>query len=223
MVDTAVEALEDANVVLWLVDASEPPGPGDQAIGELLARVSSPVILGMNKNDLLKPDEVIPRAEAYRALAPDAAWLLFSAQKGYGLDELRQMIVDALPEGPRYYPGDNVTETYLRDIAAELIREQLFLQMREELPYGTAVQVDEFSERENDVTFISATIFVERENHRKMLIGRQGAQLRKIGAAARREIEALLEQKVFLELWVKVMEKWRRDENALKRLGYSKE
>jgi GTP-binding protein Era len=223
MLDTAVEALQDANVVLWLVDASEPPGPGDRAIAEQLQGVETPVILGMNKSDLLAPADVIPRSEAYRALLPEAEWILFSALGGLGLKELLAMLVRALPEGPRYYSEDEVTETYLRDIAAELIREQVFLQMREELPYGTAVKVEHFEEKENGVTVIGATIYVERENHRKMLIGVRGSQLRKIGAAARKEIEELVEGRVFLELWVKVEEQWRRKESALKRLGYSKE
>jgi GTP-binding protein Era len=126
-----------------------------------------------------------------------------------------------MPEGPRYYPMDQTTDLYVRDLAAELIREQLYLQMREELPYGSAVLVDEFKERDNGVTYIKATIYVERENHKKMVIGTKGSQLRRIGAAARKEIEALIEGKVYLELWVKVEPQWRSNEESLKRLGYN--
>jgi len=224
MVGTAVEAFQDADVILWIIDAPEAPGAGEHAIAAQLAPFTShcKVILGINKIDLLKPDQVIPTSEAYQALLPGADWLMFSALEGRGLDELLQMLVDAIPEGPRYYPIDQVTDAYLRDIAAEMIREQVMMQMREEVPYGTAVQIEEFKERENGVTYISATIYVERENHKKMLIGQKGEQLRDIGAAARQEIERLIEGKVFLELWVKAEPKWRRNEHALKRFGYAK-
>jgi GTPase len=225
MVATAAEALQDAEMVLWLVDASEPPGPGDRAIAEQLAGTlakETKLILAINKIDLLEAEEVIPRSEEYRALAPDADWLMISAREQRGVDELLQRLVAALPEGPRYYPADQVTDTYLRDIAAEMIREQIMIQVREEIPYGAAVQIEEFKERENGVTYVSATIFVERENHKKIVIGNKGQQLREIGAAARQEIEGLVEGKVFLELWVKAEPKWRRNEQALRRFGYSR-
>ncbi|HEX6384126.1 MAG TPA: GTPase Era [Anaerolineae bacterium] len=225
MVETAVDTLADADVILWLVDASEPPGPGDRAIAEQLSQLESnvPIIMGLNKSDLLKAHEVLPRTEAYHDLLPEAKWILFSATEGNGRDELLQMIVNQLPEGPRYYPPDQLTDTYVRDIAAELIREQAMLQLRDEIPYGVAVQVMEFKERPNGTTYISANIYVERENHKRIVIGAKGTQLRQIGEAARREIEAMLDAKVFLELWVKVAPKWRHSEQALKRLGYKKE
>jgi GTP-binding protein Era len=223
MVATAVETLSDADVVVWLVDSSEVPGPEDEAIAEKLAALgdSARVILGLNKSDLLAPAEVLPRTEAYRALLPDAPQILLSAQEGNGRDDLLQMIVAALPPGPRYYPAEQITETYERDIAAELIREQIMLQLREEVPYGAAVQVEEFKERPNGTTYIGASVYVERENHKRILIGAKGTQLRQIGEAARQEIEALIGGKVFLELWVKVEPKWRTNERALKRFGYS--
>lgn len=223
MVTTADESIHDADVVLWLVDAAEEPGPGDQAIAQTLQALpeQTTIILGINKADLLPADEVIPRTDAYRALLPAARWLLFSALNGDGLDALLAMIVGTLPEGPRYYPVDQTTDAFIRDIAAELIREQIFLQLRDELPYGTAVQVQEFKERDNGVTYISATIYAERDNHKKIIIGTKGSQLRKIGEAARREIEQLIEGKVFLELWVKVEPQWRRSDEALRRFGYN--
>lgn len=222
MVASAGESIRDADIVLWLVDAAELPGPADQAIGHTLRGLADNivVILGMNKADLLPPDKVIPHTEAYRELLPEAPWLLFSALTGNGLDALLDMIIDALPEGPRYYPADQTTDVFVRDIAAELIREQIFLQMRDELPYGTYVDVEEFKERDNGVTFIRATIYVERANHKKIIIGANGEQLRKIGAAARSQIEELIAGKVFLKLWVKVETNWRRSENTLKRFGY---
>lgn len=223
MVETAVDALNDADVVLWLVDGSEMPGPGDKAIAAQLAELGDNVrlVLGINKGDMLSVDQVLPHTEAYRALVPDANWILFSALQGNGRDELRQMLVEALPEGPRYYPPDQVTDLYLRDIVAELIREQIMLQMRDEIPYGVAVQTDQYKERENGVTYIGANIFIERDSHKRILIGSKGSQLRQIGAAARQEIESFLEGKVFLDLWVKVEPKWRRNERVLKRFGYS--
>lgn len=224
MVDTAVESLQDADLILWLVDVSEPIGGGDRAISAQLQALggSVPVILAMNKGDLLAAADVIPQSEAYQALLPEAAWIVFSATLGDGRDELLRLIVDALPEGPRYYPADQVTDLYLRDMAAEFIREQIMLQLRDEVPYGTAVEILEFKERDNGTTYISANIFVERDSHKRIIIGKKGQQLREIGAAARQQLETLVEGKVFLELWVKVEPKWRHNEKALKRFGYAK-
>ncbi|MFQ5401733.1 MAG: GTPase Era [Anaerolineae bacterium] len=225
MMEAAVESLNDADVILWLVDASAPPGPGDRAIARELAALetNAAIILGMNKGDLLAAADVIPRTEAYRALLPDAKWILLSAKLGNGRDELFQMLVDALPEGPRYYPPDQITDAYVRDIAAELIREQALLLLEDEIPYGVAVRVNEYKERPNGTVYISAHIFVERQSHKKILIGAKGSQLRRLGAAARREIEALIEGKIYLDLWVKVEPKWRHNVRALKRFGYSNE
>lgn len=223
MVETAVDSLNDADVVLWLVDGTEMPGPGDQGIAELLTHLNEDIglILAINKADRMKPEQVLPHSDAYRALVPEANWILFSALVGNGRDELQQMVVDALPEGPRYYPADQVTDLYLRDIAAELIREQIMLQLRDEVPYGVAVQIDQFKERPKGVTYISANIFVERDSHKRILIGAKGVQLRKLGEAARKAIETLIERKVYLDLWVKIEPKWRRNEKVLKRFGYS--
>jgi len=223
MVSAAEEILTDADVVLWLVDSTEVPGPEDEAIAEKLRALPEghKVILGINKLDALPADLVLPRSKAFRELVPDADWIMFSAATGAGLPELLQMLVDGLPEGPMYYPADQITDVFLRDIAAEMIREQLMLQLRDEVPYGTAVQVVDFKEQPGEPTYISANIFVERDSHKGIIIGKKGAQLKNIGSAAREEIETMLDDKVFLDLWVKVEPQWRRDENALKRLGYS--
>jgi GTP-binding protein Era len=223
MVDAAEETLADADIVLWLVDSTEAPGPDDEAIAEKLRALPerSKVVLGINKLDALSADQVLPRSEAFRALVPDAPWIMFSASTGAGLQELLEMLVVRLPEGPMYYPPDQITDAFLRDIAAEMIREQLMLQLRDEVPYGTAVQVVDFKEQPGEPTYISANIFVERDSHKGIIIGKNGAQLKSIGMAARKEIEEMLDDKVFLDLWVKVEPQWRRDENALKRLGYS--
>ncbi|MDT8304450.1 MAG: GTPase Era [Anaerolineae bacterium] len=223
MLDEAIQTLEEVDVVLWLVDAGEPPGPSDLEFAKRLKLLAgkTPVILGMNKVDTLEAGEVMPRSEAYQALLPDSPWILFSATENLGTEELFAMLLDALPEGPRFYPSEQVTDIYERDLAAELIREQILLQIREEIPHGTAVAVDEFKERETGMVYIHAIIYVERETHKKIVIGSRGAQLRAIGAAARQEIERMLGTRVYLELWVKVEPQWRRNEHALKRLGYS--
>lgn len=225
MLEVAEETLTDADVILWLVDVSEPPGPGDRAIAAKLRPLADEqaVILALNKGDLLEPDEVLPRSEAYRDLIPECdKWLLFSATEGSGLDALYEMLVEALPEGPRYYPSEQITDLFMRDIAAEMVREQIMLQIWDEIPYGAAVQVEEFKERETGVVYINATIYVERESHKKIIIGSGGSQLRQIGEAARKEIERMLGTRIYLDLWVKVSPKWRRNERALKRFGYAR-
>jgi GTP-binding protein Era len=223
MLATALESIEESDGVLWLVDAAASPGPADKRLARNMAALADdiPVILAMNKGDLLKPAELVSRTEAYRSLLPDAEWILFSALKGNGRDALLQMVVDALPEGPRLYPADQLTDSYIRDIAAELIREQIMLQLREEIPYGTAVVINEFKERANGTIYVDATIVVERNSHKQIIIGSKGAQLRRLGTAARKEIEAMVETKLFLELWVKVVPKWRKKSKALRRLGYA--
>jgi GTP-binding protein Era len=225
MIAAVSDAYRGADLVLWLVDASEPPGPNDRALADQLQglRDETPVIVGLNKSDLLDPEEVLPRTAAYQALLPGAPWLLFSALEGHGRDALLELIVEHLPEGPRFYPADQITETFVRDIAGEMVREQLMLQLRDEVPYGTTVRVEEYKERENDLTYIQATILVEREAHKAIVIGKKGRQLQQIGAAARKEIEALVDGPVYLDLWVKVEPGWRQDEKALDRLGYQRD
>ncbi|MDJ0754207.1 MAG: GTPase Era [Ardenticatenaceae bacterium] len=220
MLEAAEETLKDGDVVLWLVDAGFPPDDEDRRLAELVGRAAGRVILVMNKNDLIPPDQVIERTDAYRELLPeDTQWFFIAAHQSRGVDELFQAILDALPEGPRYYPADQITDTFVRDIVAELIREQLLQQLREEIPHGTAVKVTDFKENEIP-THIRATIFVEREGHKRIVIGAGGSQLKKIGSAARQEIEDLMGEQVFLELWVKVAQNWRKQESQLKRFGY---
>ncbi|MFW6183702.1 MAG: GTPase Era [Chloroflexota bacterium] len=224
MLGSALQALKESDVILWLVDGSQSPGPDDREIAGRLRQVAEEtrIILGINKADLLDPGEVLPRTDAYRALLPEAEeWILFSATEGSGRDELFEMLVASLPEGPRYFPADQVTDAYVRDIAAEMIREQILLKIREEIPYGVAVRIEEFKERDNGVIYINATIYVERESHKKIVIGSRGSQLREIGAAARKEIERLVGTRVYLDLWVKDAPGWRKDEGALRRFGYT--
>lgn len=221
MVETARRAIPDADVVLFMVDVSVLPTEEDIQIAELLkATRHGPVILALNKSDLLAPANVVLFTESYLKLVEAAAWMLVSATRGDNRDKLLDLIIAHLPEGPRYYPPDEITDQQERDIAAELIREQALALLRDEVPHSVAVQVEEFKERGSGLVYISATIYVEKESQKGIVIGKEGEMLRKIGAAARREIEALLESRVYLELWVKVRKNWRKREIEVRRLGY---
>ncbi len=226
----ALMAIPDADVVLWLVDVSVPPTEEDEEIASLLAQRAhpTPVVMGMNKVDLLDPERVPKQEEIYRQLLAQAApeqtelhWMLLSAVRGDGRDELLELLISLLPEGPRYYPPDQITDQQERFIVAELIREQALHYLHQEVPHAVAVMVEEFKERSADMTYISATIYVERESHKKIILGREGSMLKRIGQAARQEIEHFLGTRVYLELWVKVRPRWRRDERTLRYLGYA--
>jgi GTP-binding protein Era len=222
MVEAATRALNDADVVLFIVDVSVPPGPGDERLASLIAGrpEPGPVVLALNKSDRLKPEDVVTFAAAYQALAPAAEWMLVSATRGDNLEQLLGQVIAALPEGPQLYPEEDVTQTHVRDLAAEFIREAALNLLEEEVPHGVAVEIDEFKERGDDNAYISATLYVERDSHKGIVIGRGGAMLKQIGSAARREIEALLGGKVFLELYVKVRPNWRKSTADVQRLGY---
>jgi GTPase len=225
MVNAAQRALMEADAALFIVDASVPPGPGDQRLAQLIAErpAGGPVVLALNKTDLLKPENVVPYTEAYRALAPQADWMLVSATRGDNLDALLHMLIASLPEGPALYPEDVVTETHLRELAAEFVREAALNALEQEVPHGIAVEIEEFNERDDGSAYIAATLFVERETHKGIVIGKGGAMLKRIGSQARQEIERLMENKVFLDLHVKVRPNWRKDEREVSRLGYRKD
>lgn len=220
MVDVARAAIPDADVVLFIVDLSGPPDAADTAIASLVRGVEVPVILALNKRDILSEDEADERIAAYRELAPHASAIEVSALTGTNVDTVLNQIFEVMPPGPRYFPADFLTQTQLRESAAELIREQVLLLYEQEVPHAVAVKVDEFKERSADLTYISATIFVERDSQKAILIGKRGAALKVLGKSARSALESMLETKVYLDLWVKVMKNWRKDEDALKRLGY---
>lgn len=222
MVATATAAIPDADVVLFVVDVSVMPTEEDRMIAQLIRqRTSNPVILVLNKMDLLPPEKVKPHTEAYWALVPDhAGWMMTIATEAVNLDKLLDMVIAHLPEGPRYYPGDLITDQTEREIAAELIREQVLHFTREEVPHSVAVVVEEYKERETGGVYIAATIYVERESQKGILIGAGGQMLRRIGTAARQEIERMIGGKVYLELWVKVSKNWRRDLPQVRRMGY---
>ncbi len=222
MVATATRAIPDADVVLFMVDVSVPPTDEDRMIARLIqGHTEAPVILALNKMDLLPAAKVKPRTEAYWKLVPyHREWMMTIATRGVNLDKLLGLIVTALPEGPRYYPGDQVTDQTEREIAAELIREQVLRYTRQEVPHAVAVVVEEFKEQESGVVYVAANVFVERDTQKGIIIGRRGQMLRQIGTAARQEIERLTGGRVYLDLWVKVRKGWRRDEMELRRLGY---
>jgi GTP-binding protein Era len=223
MVATAARAIPDADVVLFMVDSSVLPTEEDQMIARMISeRTQNPVILVLNKMDHLPAERVKPHTEAYWELLPDyAGWMMTIATQGANLGELLEMIIEHLPEGPRYYPGDQITDQTERDIAAELVREQVLRFTRHEVPHATAVVVKEFKERENGVVYISATIYVERESQKGIVIGAGGKMLRRIGTAARKEIERMVGGRIYLDLWVKVSEKWRRDLRRIQEIGYT--
>jgi GTP-binding protein Era len=223
MVNVATDALKDADVILFLVDVSHHPTAEDRRIADLIraAEGVTPAILVLNKADLL-PDsgEMETRTAEFRALVPSAEWLATVATSDEGVPDLMQRLIDKLPAGPRYFPADQLSDTAVRDIVAEMIREKVLLNLEQEVPHGVATQVEEFKPRSDSMTYISATIYVERDSHKGIVIGKNGQMLKTISQQAREEIETFVGTRVYLELWVKVLKNWRRDENALRRLGY---
>ena len=222
MVETAVRVIPDADVVLFLVDVSRPPNDEDRQIAEILQqRGSMPVLLTLNKVDLPTPEQEAANARAYQALGEFDAVLAISALRGDNLDALLEAAIERLPVGPRYYPEDQVTDQQTRFMAAELVREQVLRHIRQEIPYSVAVIVDQFKARSEDMTYISANIFVERDTQKPIILGQGGRMIKRIGQDARQQIEELVGTRVYLELWVKVRKKWRQDERELQRMGYS--
>ena len=222
MVETAVRTIPDADLVLFMVDVSRPPNAEDRQIAGLLReRPRAPVLLVLNKVDLLDPSLVSSHVEAYQALGSFDDSLLVSALRGDKLDSLLQATIERLPAGPRYYPEEQVTDQQLRFMVAELVREQVLRHLRQEVPHSVAVIVEDFEARSEELTYISANVFVERDTQKAIILGHQGAMIKRIGQNARREIQDLLGTRVYLELWVKVKKKWRKDEQELRRLGYS--
>ena len=223
MNSVAALTLQDADLILWLVAGDEAPTAEDRLVAERLAALqpSPPVFLVLNKIDVLKPETQDVRAAQYAALLPGAAVYRISAAVGLGVADLLQAVIARLPVGPAFYDEEQITDLYEREIAADLIREAALLHLREEIPHSIAVRVDEYKERSAEMAYIAATIFIERESHKGIVIGQGGTMLKKIGSHARQEIEQMSGRKVFLELRVKVQKNWRNESGALKLLGYS--
>ena len=218
----ATDALFDADMVLWLVDISENPHAEDRIIAERLKGVQA-VIQALNKIDLIKDaDALAHKRSLFQELLPSTEQIMISAVEGTGFDTLREGILTYLPEGPPLYPEDQITDLYEREIAADLIREAALNNLRDEVPHAIAVRIDEYKERNETGAFIAATIFVERDSQKGIVIGRQGSVLKAIGTVSRKAIEAMSGRKVFLDLRVKVKKNWRTDPAFLKQMGYSK-
>ena len=219
----AEESLEGMDVILWLVDVSTRPTEEDAQIGLLLNKLPrrTSLVLAANKMDLVPAEALSRNLEAYQAsLRKDAKVISISAAQNQNLNELIELLVSLSPFRAPEFEEDQVTDSYERDIAADLIREACLHKLREEVPHGVGVRIDEFKERENGMLFIGATIFVERESQKGIVIGEGGQMMKAVGSAARKEIEEMGGRPVFLELRVKVLKDWRNDENALQRLGY---
>jgi len=224
MVEAASSVLGDVDVVVFMVDGSRMPDDEDKRIGRLLKeKCRAPILLVMNKMDKLKPADVQAVTEAHWALVQYDDWMRISATRLQNTDKLLEQILARLPEGPELYPNDIVTDQTIQAIAAELIREQVLLATRQEIPHAVAVAIDEWEERRADLTHIAATIYVERESQKGIVIGAGGAMLKKIGQGAREQIENWIGHQVFLELWVKVLPKWREREDSLRQLGLASE
>jgi len=219
----AEESLEGVDVVLWLVDSSVKPTDEDKQIGLLLNKLPrrTPLVLAANKMDLI-PAEVLTRnLEAYQASTKkEANAVSISATHNMHLDELIELLVSLSPFRPPEFDEEQITDSYERDIAADLIREACLNHLRDEVPHGVGVRIDEFKERENGMLYIAATVFVERDSQKGIVIGEGGKMLKSIGSDARKEIEDMGGRPVFLELRAKVLKDWRNDENAMQRFGY---
>jgi GTP-binding protein Era len=219
----AQESIAGVDVILWLVDSSVKPTEEDKQIGFLLSGIPrrTPLVLAANKMDLIPAEALTRNLETYQAsVRKDAKVVSVSATHNMHLDELVELLVSLSPFRAPEFDEEQVTDSYERDIAADLIREACLNHLRDEVPHGVGVRVDEFAERENGMLYIAATIFVERNSQKGILIGEGGQMMKSIGSAARKEIEDMGGRKVFLELRVKVLKDWRNDENAMQRLGY---
>ena len=214
-------ALDDADVILWLVDAAEGLHPEDRLIGNQL-KTRTNVIQVLNKIDLVETPEMMNRIMTrYQKLAPNAQQIMISALQGGGFDALKKAVIDALPEGMPYYPEEQVTDIYERDIAADLIREAALAHLHDEVPHAIAIRIDEYKERDESGARITATIFVERDSQKGIVVGKGGSMIKKIGTSARKAIEEMSERRVYLDLRVKVKKNWRSDPAFLQQMGYS--
>lgn len=221
MVKTALATYNEVDVILMLVEAVEKPGAGDRFIIETLSKVKTPVFLLINKVDLVEKQRLLPLMQEYSSLYRFAEIIPISALQN-DLGDLTASILKYLPQGPQYFPDDQLTDQPERFIVAELVREKIFELTKEEIPYSAAVVIEEMKE-EPDITRIHAGIYVERDSQKGIIIGKGGAMLKQIGTLARQDAEALLGGKVFLKLYVKVRKGWREDERMLKNIGIVEE
>lgn len=220
MVESAYSALREVDAVLFMVNANEKRGPGDNFIIEKLRGIKAPIFLVLNKIDLISPQEVMERIESYQDSLDFAEVVPISALQGNNLDQLLALLTKQLPQGPQYYPSDQITDHPEYFVVSELIREKILQLTKEEIPHSVAVTVDKMQKNENDKVHVYANIIVERSSQKGIIIGKQGQMLKEIGVRARKDIEALLGNKVYLELWVKVQKDWRKKKGNLQDFGY---
>ena len=221
MVKTAINTLDEVDIVLFMTEAGESIGGGDRYIMEILGKTKKPVFLLINKIDMVQKGTLLPLIDEFSRLCKFEEIFPVSALHGDNIAELEETIMRRLPEGPQYFPEDAVTDQPMRFIAAELVREKIFQLTYEEIPYSVAVGIEEFREDdEKKVAFIRAVIFVDKVSQKGIIIGKGGTMLKKVGQLAREELEAIMGVKVFLELWVKVKSGWRGDDMILRMLGY---
>ena len=223
MVEAAYSALKEVDAVLFMISADQKRGRGDDFIIERLKIVTSPVYLVINKIDKIHPDELLSIIEDYSSQMPFAQVVPISATEGNNVDRLMETLVDEMPEGPQYFPEDQITDHPEYFVVSELIREKVLVLTRDEVPHSVAVVVDSMKRNENDKIQIQATIIVERDSQKGIIIGKGGKMLKQIGTKARKDIESLLGDKVFLELWVKVQKDWRDKKVYLQDFGYRKD
>ena len=221
MMKVATNALREVDAILFMVNVTEPKGKGDDFIIEKLKELDTPIILVMNKVDLIHPNDIPPIIESYKNELEFAAVVPISALQGNNVGPLLEEIAKILPEGPMYYPADQVTDHPERFIIAEMIREKVLQKTRDEVPHSIAVAIDQIKTRENgNMVDVHATILIERDSQKGIIIGKRGALLKEIGSEARTDIEMLLGTKVYLNLWVKVQKDWRNKAGQLRELGF---
>ncbi len=221
MVRMAQTALRDADVVLWIIDVAEPPHVGDKFIAEMLQAQPElpPVVIVLNKLDRLESQKRRPDLAAYVYLSAESLHPV-SALNGQGVPELLAHLIGMMPLGPRYFPVDQLSEVTLRYIASETIREKVMLHTEQEVPHAVAVEIDSYREREDGTHFVSATLYVERESQKGIVIGKGGAMIKRIGTEAREELARLVDAPVYIDLHVKVLKNWRSSDHLMQRLGY---
>lgn len=223
MVKAAEGTLKEVDAIFFVVDATEKMGPGEYYILERLQATAKPVILVVNKLDLIEKQDVLPIISNYSEKYPFVGIVPISAKEEENLDALIEEVEKYLPEGPQYYPDDMVTDQPERLIVAELVREKALQLTRDEVPHAIAVDIDEMKTRDNGDVYVRATIYVERDSQKGIIIGAKGSMLKEIGKLARADIEMLLGNKCFLDLWVKVKKDWRDRDSVLKGFGFGNE
>jgi len=223
MVDVALEAMREVDVLCLVVDVSVKPGPGDRYLLHLLKDVKTPAILALNKVDLIAKPKLLPVIDGYQKQHPFVEIVPMSATDGTNVDVLERLFLQYLPEGEPLYPADYVTDQPERFFIGEIVREQVLRLTHDELPFSTAVVVDRVEQADDGITNIYCTILVDRESQKPIVIGRAGTMIKQIGTAARAELERYLESRVFLDLHVKVKSEWRDDERLLDEIGLRKD